>query len=58
MSQLGHYQLGYTETLSHWNQRALQLPLIFIVMCFKYVRIGKAKLFVIMKWRITLWGYN
>ena len=20
MSQLGHYQLGYTETLSHWNQ--------------------------------------
>ena len=39
-------------------RRALQLPLIFIVMCFKYVRIGKAKLFVIMKWRITLWGYN
>ena len=20
MSQLGHYQLGYIETLSHWNQ--------------------------------------
>ena len=39
-------------------RRALQLPLIFIVMCLKYVRIGKAKLFVVMKWRITLWGYN
>lgn len=37
---------------------ALQLPLIFIVMCLKYVRIGKAKLFVVMKWRINLWGYN
>ena len=21
MSQLGHYQLGYIETLSHWNQK-------------------------------------
>ena len=33
-------------------------PLIFIVMCLKYVRIVTAKLFVVMKWRITLWGYN
>lgn len=39
-------------------RRALQLPLIFIVMCLKYVRIVTAKLFVVMKWRITLWGYN
>jgi len=21
ISQLGHYQLGYIETLSHWNQK-------------------------------------
>ncbi|CUP35848.1 Uncharacterised protein [Catenibacterium mitsuokai] len=24
MSQLGHYQLGYIETLSRWNQKYIK----------------------------------
>ena len=30
MSQLGHYQLGYIETLSHWNQMRLSICKIII----------------------------
>ena len=50
MSQLGHYQLGYIETLSHWNQTTIDYSykgLVYHCGGYYYVENGKIN-----------WDYN